>query len=77
MITSLRLGAAVIYHLCIQFLLYFFKLLNRVVPAASSESPYAEASYQIIWVTSAGLGIVQSISIAVHYGLNCSEFDSR
>ena len=48
-----------------------------MVPAASSESPYAEASYQIIWVTSAGLGIVQSISIAVHYGLNCSEFDSR
>jgi hypothetical protein len=43
---------------------YFFKLLIRVVLAASSESPYSEASYQIIRVTSTGLVIVQSVGIA-------------
>jgi len=63
MIISVRLGAAVIYHFCI-LLKVFFKLLNRVVLATISQSPYSEASYQIIRVTSTGLGIVQSVGIA-------------
>jgi hypothetical protein len=54
---------------------YCFKLRNRVVLAASSESPYSKASYQIILITNMGVG-VYSLSVYV-VCLKCSVNGTR